>query len=109
MARPAAINTAASVRSAPSNVPVAESTGAALAVLDGVLVAGVLLALLDGVGLVPHRASVKVLASRVTEPVRARARPSTVARVVTLTEVSAMIVPTNDDRVPRVAELATCQ
>jgi hypothetical protein len=45
----------------------------------------------------------------VTEPFRARARPSTVVPVVTVTEVSAMIVPTNSEPVPSVAELPTCQ
>ena len=50
-----------------------------------------------------------VLLSRVTAPVRARARPFTVAPDVTVIEVRAMIVPARVDPVASVAELVTCQ
>ena len=49
------------------------------------------------------------LLSRVTEPLRASARPSMFAPVVTLIEVSAMMVPTKVESVPSVAELPICQ
>jgi hypothetical protein len=52
---------------------------------------------------------VKTLVSRETWPVRASARPSTTVPVVTVIEASARMVPTNDELVPRVAELPTCQ
>jgi hypothetical protein len=52
---------------------------------------------------------VKTLLSSVTDPFRASARPSTAVSVVTVTEVSAMIVPTNSEPVPSVAEAPTCQ
>ena len=51
----------------------------------------------------------KTLSSSVTEPLRASARPSTVELVVTVMEVSAMMVPTKVVSVPSVAELPTCQ
>ena len=49
-----------------------------------------------------------VLASRVTAPVRAKSRPSTVAPVVTVIEAEARMFPLNTEPVPRVAELPTC-
>ena len=52
---------------------------------------------------------VMVLVSRVTAALRARARPSMVTPVVTVIEVSAMMVPAMEDPVPNVAELPTCQ
>jgi hypothetical protein len=52
---------------------------------------------------------VKTLLSKVTEPLRASARPSTVDPVVTEMDVNARIVPTKVVSVPRVAELPTCQ
>lgn len=52
---------------------------------------------------------VMTLLSSVTSPLRARARPSIVALLVTAMEVSAMMVPLKDVFVPRVAELPTCQ
>jgi hypothetical protein len=52
---------------------------------------------------------VKVLSSKVTEPLRANARPWTSAPVLTVIDVSAMIVPTKSELVPSVAELPTCQ
>jgi hypothetical protein len=54
-------------------------------------------------------ASVKVSSSRVTAPVRARARPWTVTLLSTVTEAWARIVPTNTDPVPSVADEPTCQ
>ena len=52
---------------------------------------------------------VNVLVSRVTAPLRASARPATTVSVVTDVDVSAMIVPVNEDAVPSVAELPICQ
>ena len=52
---------------------------------------------------------VKVVLSRVTAPLRASARPSTVVPVPVLIDVSARIVPTKVVPVPRVAELPTYQ
>jgi len=56
-----------------------------------------------------HSEEVKTLVSKVTEPLRARARPSTVVPVVIEMDVKARIVPTKVVFVPRVAELPTCQ
>ena len=56
-----------------------------------------------------HRGWVNVLVSSVTAPFRAKARPCTVAPVVTVIEVSARMLPTNTELVPNVAELPTCQ
>ena len=50
-----------------------------------------------------------VLLSRVTAPVRARARPFTVAPEVIVMDVRAMIVPARLEPVASVAELVTCQ
>jgi hypothetical protein len=49
------------------------------------------------------------LLSRVTAPFRASSRPSMLAPVVAVTEVSARMEPTNVELVPSVAELPTCQ
>src|SRR5438128_2191975 len=49
------------------------------------------------------------LLSSVTAPVRAKARPLSVAPVVRVTDAWAMIVPLNTVFVPSVAELPTCQ
>ena len=54
-------------------------------------------------------AGVNALLSNVTAPVRASARPRTLAPVVTVIDAWARMVPTNDDPVPRVAELPTIQ
>ena len=56
-----------------------------------------------------HAEDRKMLVSRVTEPLRASARPSTVAPVFSVIEVSAKMVPTNVVRTSRVAELPICQ
>ena len=56
-----------------------------------------------------HCALVIVLLSSVTAPLRARSRPSTVAPVVTVIDVSAKMLPLNVVVVPSVAELPTCQ
>jgi hypothetical protein len=50
-----------------------------------------------------------VLLSRVTAPVRASARPFTVAPEVIVIDVRAMIVPARVEPVASVAELVTCQ
>lgn len=50
-----------------------------------------------------------VLVSSVTAPFRASTRPSTVAPVVKVIDVRAMIVPLNAEPVPIVAELPICQ
>lgn len=50
-----------------------------------------------------------VFVSRVTAPLRASARPTTVAPVVRVMLCSAMTVPTSLELVPSVAELPTCQ
>lgn len=50
-----------------------------------------------------------VLESIVTAPFRAKARPNTVAPVVSVIEVKARIFPRRVEFVPRVAELVTCQ
>ena len=50
-----------------------------------------------------------VLVSRVTAPFRASNLPLIDAAVVAVMEVRAMIVPTNTEPVPSVAELPTCQ
>ena len=47
--------------------------------------------------------------SMVTAPLRARARPSMVVPVFRVMEARAMMVPSNAELVPRVAELPTCQ
>jgi hypothetical protein len=84
---------------------VARVVGALLAVVVGVAAAVVAAA-----GVVAEQSGVvKVLLSRVTEPVRASARPSTTVFVVTVIDVMAMIVPRNVEAVPNVAELPTCQ
>ena len=54
-----------------------------------------------------HAEEVKTLSSRVTEPLRASARPSTVAPVIRLMDVRARIVPTKSVPTPKVAELPT--
>jgi hypothetical protein len=50
-----------------------------------------------------------VSSSRVTAPVWASARPSTVSSVVTVIDARARIVPWKVESVPSVAELPTCQ
>jgi hypothetical protein len=60
-------------------------------------------------GAAAHAGPVKVLLSNDTCPFRAKARPCTTVPVVTEIDVNAMIVPLNDEFVPRVAELPTCQ
>ena len=56
-----------------------------------------------------HSGWVNLLVSSVTAPLRAKARPCTVAPVVTVTDVSAKTLPTKVELVPSVAELPTCQ
>jgi hypothetical protein len=52
---------------------------------------------------------VMLLSSRVTAPLRANTRPDTVAPVSSVAEVSAMMVPTKMEPLPKVAELVTCK
>ncbi|OUD96315.1 hypothetical protein CMMCAS04_03035 [Clavibacter michiganensis subsp. michiganensis] len=59
--------------------------------------------------LVPQVEETNASSSRVTEPLRASVRPSTVAPVPTETLVSARIVPAKPELVPSDAELETCQ
>ena len=72
---------------------------------------GLALTLGDGLGAIGdvQDNALIVLLSRVTAPVRARARPFTVAPEVTVIEVRAMIVPAKVEPVANVAELVTCQ
>ena len=83
--------------------------GVTVGVIEGV---GVTVGVAVGVGVgvaTKHAGRTTALISRVTAPLRASTRPSTCAPVVTVTEVSAMIVPLNVELVPSVAELPTCQ
>src|SRR5512135_2606584 len=50
-----------------------------------------------------------ILESKVTAPVRANNRPSTVAPVVTVMEAIGRMLPLKTEPVPSVAELPTCQ
>lgn len=88
-------------------VPVA---GVAVGVFVGVVV-GVAVGVFVGVlvGVVAHALGVNRLLSNVTAPLRANARPATVAPVFTVMLVSARMFPTNAVLVPSVAELPTCQ
>jgi hypothetical protein len=56
-----------------------------------------------------HVGDVMVLSSRVTAPLRASARPLSVAPVCMVIEDKARMLPTNAVVVPIVAELPTCQ
>lgn len=56
-----------------------------------------------------HTGFVMVLASSVTEPLRASKRPFTVALVSAVIEVRARMVPSKEELDPSVAELVTCQ
>ena len=56
-----------------------------------------------------HAVIVMTLVSSVTAPLRASARPSSVAPVCIAIEVSAMMVPLNVVVVAMVAELPICQ
>ena len=58
---------------------------------------------------VVHVARVIVSVSRVTEPLRASARPSRVTPVVIVMDARARMVPRKVELVPSVAELPTCQ
>ena len=80
----------------------------AVVVLAVVVLAVVVAAVVVAAG-AAHVDRVIVLVSSVTAPFRASTRPSTVAPVVTVMLVRAMIVPRKLDPVPSVAELVTCQ
>ncbi len=62
-----------------------------------------------GIEVVPQFAAVIVLSSRLTWPLRASARPSMLAPVVTEIDCRARMLPTKVEFVPSVAELPTCQ
>jgi hypothetical protein len=74
----------------------------------GWVVGGVVGPVVGGV-VVTHGELVKTLLSKVTAPLRARARPSTVAPVFRVIEVNAMMFPTKVVVVPSVADEPTCQ
>ena len=67
------------------------------------------MAVVGGVVGLLHAGERNVSSSRVTAPLRARARPTTTVFVVTVIDVRAMIVPSKLEPVPSVAELPTCQ
>ena len=56
-----------------------------------------------------HVGAVMMLSSRVTAPFRASTRPSTVAPLLSVADVNAIMEPTKLVVVPNVAELPTCQ
>ena len=60
-------------------------------------------------GMTAQFGRVILLVSRLTWPLRARTRPSTVVPVCTDAEVNAMMLPMKVVLVPSVAELPTCQ
>ena len=78
----------------------------AVAVEVGVVAVGVGVGVGGGVAQVGE---VIVSSSRVTAPLRASARPSTVSPVFTEIDVRARMLPLKAEFVPRVAELPTCQ
>ena len=62
-----------------------------------------------GVGVVVHLGAAILSVSRVTDPLRARARPWMVSPVCTVIDVRARMLPAKVEFVPSVAELPTCQ
>jgi hypothetical protein len=62
-----------------------------------------------GVLVIAQLGAVIVSSSRVTDPLRASARPTMVSPVSTEMDVRARMVPVKAEFVPRVAELPTCQ
>lgn len=99
----------------PTGVPtVVVVTSGGTAVVVVVVVSGgtVVVVVTVGVVVVTGGAQVGVVmvfVSRVTAPLIANRRPSTVASVVAVMSVSANRFPRNTELVPRVAELPTCQ
>jgi hypothetical protein len=84
--------------------------GGAVVVVGGAVVVVVVGgAVVVDVGGIVQLGRVILLLSRLTWPLRANTRPSTMVPVVTEIEVSAMMVPTKVELVPSVAELPTCQ
>jgi hypothetical protein len=94
-------------------VVVVVSSGAAVVVVTSLRVVVVVVSSSGGAVVVVvsrvQSGSVMRLESRVTAPVRARSRPTTVAPVVAVTDACAITVPTKWVFVPRVAELPICQ
>jgi hypothetical protein len=74
-----------------------------------VVVGGAVVVVVGGGAIGQLVGRVILLSSRVTAPLRANTRPSTVALVCTAIEVNAMMVPTKVVLTPSVAELPTCQ
>src|SRR5688572_27567136 len=63
----------------------------------------------DDVSSVAQAAALTLLASKVTAPLRASSRPSTLALVLAVIEARAMTVPAKVEPTPSVDELPTCQ
>ncbi|WIX77005.1 hypothetical protein QRX50_37175 [Amycolatopsis carbonis] len=89
-----------------SVAPLDESV-VAVVVVGLVVSVSLVVGVVSVVGVVVSQSGVvNVLSSRDTWPLRASARPATTVPVVTVIEVSAMIVPTKFEVVPSVAELS---
>src|SRR4051812_28970485 len=103
---------------APTPVPTGDGLVSAVVGPDGTVVAGDVVAGVVVAGVVVggtvavtgvQLGAVKVSLSRVTAPLRARARPWTTTALWTVIDVRAKMLPTNTEPVPSVAELPTCQ
>ncbi len=101
------------VTSGGTTVVVVVTTGGTTVVVVVVAVSGgTVVVVVVGVVVVTGGAQVgivTVFVSRVTAPLIANSRPSTVASVVAVMSVSANRFPRKTELVPRVAELPTCQ
>jgi hypothetical protein len=84
-------------------------TGTVVVVVGDVVVVVVGDVVVVVTGVAAHVGTVMVFPSRVTAPVCVSTRPFTCAPVFKVAEVSARIVPANEEVVPRVAEEPTCQ
>lgn len=95
-----------------TTVVVVVTSGGTTVVVVVVVSGGTVVVVVVGVVVVTGGAQVgivTVFVSRVTAPLIANRRPSTVASVVAVMSVSANRFPRNTELVPRVAELPTCQ
>ena len=93
-------------------VVVVTSGGTTVVVVVVAVSGGTVVVVVVGVVVVTGGAQVgivTVFVSRVTAPLIANSRPSTVASVVAVMSVSAKRFPRKTELVPRVAELPTCQ
>src|ERR1700712_4443714 len=92
-----------------SNVVVVSAAAVDVEPITEVVVAGVVVVVLGAVVSVDGEqlGCVKTSLSRVTAPLRASARPCTTTALCTVIDVSARMLPTNTEPVPRVAELPT--